>query len=76
MLDRIVNIAIVISENRKLRKIVKLLTRIKKILEFLKSIFLDLFLDSVINDGVLALLCKDVIEKTLWDKYLHGNDKD
>ena len=76
LLDLFVDITIVISENRKLKKIVKLLTWIKKILEFLKSIFLDLFLTSVIPDEVLALLCKEVIEKTLWDKYLHGNPHD
>ena len=45
-------------------------------LEFLKSIFLDLFLSSVIPDEVLALLCKVVIEKTLWDKYFHENPHD
>ena len=76
LLDLIVSIAIVISENRKLKKIVKLLTWIKKILEFLKSVFLDLFLSSVIPDEVLALLCKDIIEKTLWDKNLHENRED
>lgn len=76
LLDLIVDIAIVISENRKLKKIVKLLTWIKKILEFLKSIFLDSFLSSVIPDEVLALLCKDIIEKDLWDKILHENRED
>ena len=76
LLDLIVDITIVISKNRKLKKIVRLLTWIKKFLEFLKSIFLDLFLSSVIPDEVLALLCKDIIEKTLWDKNLHENRED
>lgn len=76
LFERIVNIAIVILENLKLKKLVKLLTWIKKLLIFSKFAFLDVFLDSVVADEVLALLCKDIIEKTLCDKNLHENHED